>query len=117
MFLLPHVLNAPGTGGERTLNSKSLFGRCEVKVYQEGKAGKVTKIKPCSQVLLKIRKNGVDIRQAWVDGFDFDVGGLNPGSYDIEAYSETYNTHATFSSVATGVFMDIEILLTVKDAG
>lgn len=107
------LFSAAATPTSTTLKrsrSQSLFGRCEVLLVDESSTSRPLP-KPCSQVLIKIRQGGVDVRDAWIDEFEFEIGHLKPGKYDLEAYSETYDARAKLNQVSTGTYLRLEIRL------
>jgi hypothetical protein len=111
-MLLFHAATTP-TSTTRRKTAPAIFGRCEVLIQDEKSKAKPVP-QPCSQVLLKIRQNGQDIRDAWVDGFDFEIGQLKSGKYDIEAYSEQYDVRAKLKDIKTGTDLKIELRLSKK---
>lgn len=108
-MLLFQVATTP-TSTTRRKSAPSIVGRCEVLIIDEKSKEKPIP-QPCSQVLLNIRQKGEDIRDAWIDGFDFEIGHLKSGVYDLEAYSEQFDTRAKLKGVRTGSELKIELRL------
>lgn len=101
LMLIFHAGGNPATSAERR-SKNSIYGSCYIIV---GHAAKQS----CQDVAIEV--NGGDIKgyKVWVQGDHFEITGLKPGRYSLDAYSETYQARARLDKVAAGSSVSIEI--------
>lgn len=107
-MLLISVLVSPPKGGaaaERKQAKSSISGYCELQ--EPGKS------KPCQGVLLTLKAPGYS-RKAWIMDNNFEVTGIKAAKFDIEAYSEEYETATTLKNVLVGSQIKIQLVVPGK---